>query len=160
MTQQLQINALRRFTKSEAIEIEAKAWINTVDSYIANYPTSLSQARRKKIRYTLLRFAKEIRKHPDEVTRPDLENFFDSRKKLAQKPWTVNNYKIILKKFYRKRKGSRFVEWIHVPKNIKPSVGPEDIISPEEHELMMHACEGVEGQSDNFNTTRKRLPAR
>ncbi len=127
---------------AEEISVAREAWLQALKKFMDSLP-ELSKSRRDKYRHTILRFAKEIKKHPDEVTRKDLEDFFQSRVDRGYKPWTVSNYKIMLKKFFRKRMGKKFVEWIKISKNIKPTIGPEDILTPEEVQRMIEACETV-----------------
>jgi integrase/recombinase XerD len=141
-TNQVSILRGRKVTPSDAIPVAKEEWLSALDKFMRSLP-ELSQDRKRKYRYTILKFAKEIKKSPDDVTRKDLEWFFDSRKEMGLTLWTVSNYKIMLKRFYRKRRGKRFVEWIKIPKNIPPSVGPEDIITPEEWNRMIDAAETI-----------------
>ena len=114
---------------AEQISVEREAWLAALKKFMDSLP-ELSKSRRNKYRHTILRFAKEIKKHPDQITRKDLEDFFQSRVDRGYKPWTVSNYKLMLKKFYRKRRGKKFVEWIKIPKNIFVSFGlPFHILS-------------------------------
>jgi integrase/recombinase XerD len=125
------------------IQVERDAWKASIDFHISHELPELSKGRKKKLRITLEVFAREVKKHPNDVTRSDLEHFFLLLSARALKPWTIRDYKIILKRFYRKRKGRRFVEWIRIPNNITSSIGPEDLVSSEEFRAMLSRAENL-----------------
>jgi integrase/recombinase XerD len=125
------------------IQVEREAWNSSIAFHISNELPELSKGRRRKIRNTLEIFAREVKKHPNDVTRSDLEVFFASLSARHLKPWTIRDYKIILKRYYRKRKGRKFVEWIRIPNNLSSSIGPEDLISEEEFKAMLSRAESL-----------------
>ena len=118
-----------RSNKEEFVEKEA--WIDEIERFVRTVPAS----RRKKARKTLLGFARgpekhpdlAVRKHPDQVTKDDLEKFFEQLKQ-HHRDWTIHDYKLILKQLFKKRKGKRFVPWIKIPRNIRSRLGPEDLL--------------------------------
>jgi integrase/recombinase XerD len=125
------------------IQVEAESWDKVISRHIEEELPELSARRRYKIRNTLEIFARQIKKHPNEVTRQDLESFFDSLKKKGLKLSTIRDYKIFLKRFYKNRKGKKFTAWIKVPGFVPSDLGPEDLISQEEHQKMLAVCENL-----------------
>lgn len=125
------------------IQIQREAWSSIIDMHINEELPELSKRRRYKARNTLEIFARWVKKHPNDVTRADIEGFLDSLVQRGLKPWTIRDYKIFLKRFYRKRKGKKFVEWIKIPTNLTSDLGPEDLISEEEFSKMISMCENL-----------------
>jgi integrase/recombinase XerD len=122
------------------IQVEAESWEKLIKQHVDEELPELGARRKYKIRNTLEIFARKINKAPQDVTRTDLESFFDSLKKRGLKAWTIRDYKIFLKRFYRNRKGKKFISWIKINSNIGSSLGPEDLISEKEFLAMLSAC--------------------
>jgi integrase len=126
--------------------VEEQAWKSAIEHFAKTLPSS----RRKKAGGTLLGFARgprkhpdlAVKKHPDSVRRDDLEKFFEQLEQLYE-DWTVHDYKLIIKQFYRKRKGKRFVDWIKIPRNITSRLGPEDLITRAELQRLLSAAQTV-----------------
>jgi integrase len=125
------------------ILVQAEAWSAILDKHIEQELPELSKRRRYKVRNTLEIFARKVQKHPNDVSRKELEEFFESLSKRGLKAWTIRDYKIVLKRFYRKRKGKKFVEWIKIPGTIPSDLGPEDLISEKEEQDMLRVCENL-----------------
>ncbi len=90
-------------------------------------------------------FIREVEKPLDKVQKEDIQIFL-SKLEGKKKDWTIHDYKVALKRFYRwfyglpKGKDPELTEWIKIKKQKSSKLIPEELLTKEEVEKMINAA--------------------
>ena len=95
----------------------------------------------KKYRVTLGKVSRELGEFTD-VDKKKLKEYIIKKNESPLSEHTKRDYKIVLKKFFGWLRDHEFVSWIKVG-IVKPTVGPDDILSTEELDRLRYQCKNI-----------------